>query len=493
MAAEPLPAGAPRRQRSLFGEILDWMLVPLLLVWPLSIGITFLVAQAVANRPFDNALSHRANVLADLASGDAHFAVGLLPALQRADVELHQQPRLMQLRAADGSLIGGDPDIPPPPDLRWAKRPGVQLRDAMIDGRNMRVASRWVVPPAQAALRRAPPPVLVQVAEGMGPRGALARQIMRGVILPQFVIVPISILLVWFGLGQGIVPLDDLQARIRRRKPDDLSPIDQREAPEEIAPLVDSINGLLSRLDHSIHTQKRFIADAAHQLKTPLAGLRMQAELAQREADPQELRSSLRQIGLSVVRTTRLVNQLLTLARTENLGLAAAGNLLDLRQPVRDALQDIAPLAFDKGLELEFDAPETALWVRGNALLLQELTKNLLDNAIAYTERGGSVALRVRARMQDWSIELAVEDTGIGIAPAERELVLQPFYRVLGTGHDGSGLGLSIVHEIARQHGTSLELGDNPASRDPARPGLRAVLRFAAVETDPALPLPDAA
>ncbi|OIQ82074.1 sensor protein QseC [mine drainage metagenome] len=482
------PTAEPRRQRSLFGEILDWMLVPLLLVWPLSIGITFLVAQAVASRPFDNSLTQRANVLANLTAGDARFAAGLLPALQRADAELHQQPRLMQLRAADGSLIGGTADIPAPPDLRWAQRPGVHLRDALVDGRNMRVASRWVEPQAQ---RRHGPGVLVQVAESMGPRSALAREIMRGVILPQFVIVPISILLVWFGLGQGIVPLDELQARIRRRRPDDLSPIDQREAPEEIAPLVDSINGLLGRLENSIHTQKRFIADAAHQLKTPLAGLRMQSELAQREADPQELRASLRQIGLSVVRTTRLVNQLLTLARTENQGLTAVGTRLDLRLPVRDALQDIAPLAIGKGLELEFDAPAQPLWVRGNAMLLQELTKNLIDNAIVYTPRGGSVAVRLRARAQDWRIELAVEDTGIGIAPADRELVLQPFYRVLGTGQDGSGLGLSIVQEIARQHGAELELADNPASADAARPGLCARLSFAGVETDE-LPQPDA-
>ena len=482
------PTAAPRRQRSLFGEILDWMLVPLLLVWPLSIGITFLVAQAVASRPFDNSLTQRANVLADLTAGDARFAAGLLPALQRADAELHQQPRLMQLRAADGSLIGGTPDIPAPPDLRWAQRPGVHLRDALVDGRNMRVASRWVEPQAQ---RRHGPGVLVQVAESMGPRSALAREIMRGVILPQFVIVPISILLVWFGLGQGIVPLDELQARIRRRRPDDLSPIDQREAPEEIAPLVDSINGLLGRLENTIHTQKRFIADAAHQLKTPLAGLRMQSELAQREADPQELRASLRQIGLSVVRTTRLVNQLLTLARTENQGLTSVGTRLDLRLPVRDALQEIAPLAIGKGLELEFDAPPQPLWVCGNALLLQELTKNLIDNAIAYTPRDGSVAVRLRAQPQDWRIELAVEDTGIGITPSERELVLQPFYRVLGTGQDGSGLGLSIVQEIARQHGAELELADNPASRDAARPGLCVRLSFPGVDAD-ALPQPDA-
>ena len=336
-----------------------------------------------------------------------------------------------------------------------------------------------------AADGKQPALLLVQDAEGLASRTALARNIVRGVILPQFVIVPISILLVWFGLGQGIVPLNELQARIRRRRPDDLSPIDQREAPEEIAPLVDSINGLLGRLEQSIHTQKRFIADAAHQLKTPLAGLRMQAELAARQTDTHELRASLRQIGLSVVRTTRLVNQLLSLARAENQGVASQGasTTLDLRTPVRDAVQELAPMALDKGLDLEFEAPPGPLWVRGHALLLHELTKNLLDNAIAYTPPGGSVAVRLQDDPTNWQSTLSVEDTGVGIAPSERELVFRPFYRVLGTGHDGSGLGLSIVQEIARQHGATVELADNPACSASDTPGL--VVRIHLAEAEP--------
>lgn len=512
---EPTPPGRRLRQRSLFGEILDWMLVPLLLVWPLSIGITYLVAQAIASHPFDQGLERRVAVLADLVQ---RSPVAALPLLRQpgTDTLAGGDPVLMQVRGTHGQLLGGDAALPPPPDAAAPWPDGVHLRDAEVGGQELRIAWRWLAAPAASALpaitastaaaassnttqtnggastpaasptRAADKPalLLVQVAEGLKSRTLLARDIVRGVILPQFVIVPISILLVWFGLGQGIIPLNELQARIRRRQPDDLSPIDQREAPEEIAPLVDSINGLLGRLEQSILTQKRFIADAAHQLKTPLAGLRMQAELAARQTDPQELRASLRQISLSVVRTTRLVNQLLLLARAENQGVAAHGALssVDLRKPVRDAVQELAPMALGKGLDLEFDAPDAPLWVRGHALLLHELTKNLVDNAIAYTPRGGSVSVRLKADATNWRVLLSVEDSGLGIAPAERELVFRPFYRVLGTGHDGSGLGLSIVQEIARQHSAIVELADNPACTGRDTPGLVVRLHLAAAE-----------
>lgn len=461
---------AARRQRSLFGEILDWMLVPLLLVWPVAIGITFLVAQAIANKPFDQGLQRRLEVIASWVGSSG--VTGARPA-GAAWAPPSTPGLLVQVRAADGRVLVGDARLPTVSAGGWPRNASVHLRDADIAGQRMRIAWRWVRPARG-------PRLLIQVAEGLRQRAELARDIVRGVILPQFVIVPISILLVWFGLGQGIIPLDELQARIRRRRPDDLSPIDQRDAPEEIAPLVDSINSLLERLEESIHTRKRFIADAAHQLKTPLAGLRMQAELAQRQTNPEELRTSLRQIEVSVVRTTRMVNQLLALARAENHAALAqrAAARLDLRKPVREALQELAPLALARSLEVEFDCPEQPLWVRGNAMLLQELVKNLLDNAIAYTPPRGRVA--VRLRQFDDQVVLSVEDTGLGIAAAEREMVFRPFYRVLGTGHDGSGLGLCIVQEIARQHGAALSLDDNPTCRDARNPGLVVSMQIAA-------------
>ncbi len=469
--------GRRQQQRSLFGEILDWMLIPMLLMWPLTIGITWLVAQALAAKPYDQALGNALAVLA--AEVRAHPAGGEAPAPDWR-VALQQLPlgglRAYQVRAADGRVLAGDPALPMPGSDRGpataqtladdeAEPP--RLRTEEVDGEELRVASRWVALPRPGGRAEV---VLLQVAQTLDGRKQLSWNIVQGVIAPQLLMVPVSIFLVWFGLGQGIAPLNETQARIRRRRADDLSPIDEREAPEEIAPLVDSINGLLARLAQSIQTQRRFVADAAHQMKTPLAGLRTQAELAQRQTDPEELRASLRQISKSVERTTRLVNQLLALTRAENQAVVtrAAFTRVDLRQPATEAMKDLAMLALDKRLELGLDSPERPLPVLGNALLLQELVKNLLDNAITYTPAGGSVTLRLYEQRNDQGqpqVVLEVDDDGPGIPPAERELVFEPFYRILDNGAEGSGLGLAIVREIARQHQASIELGERPGRR----------------------------
>ncbi|MGA8008835.1 MAG: sensor histidine kinase N-terminal domain-containing protein [Thiomonas sp.] len=486
VAGEPA-RGRRRHPRSLFGEILDWMLAPMLLLWPLSIGITYLVAQAISAKPYDAALQQALLQLSARVQ-----TLGAQGAVQSAlwQQTLRQPPvggiRGYQVRSRTGTVLAGDAALPLPvslPPVHAAARIAVSWRDGELGNHSVRLASAWVWPPAQSGLTSASP-VLVQVAQDMEVRTRLARDIVQGVILPQFVVVPIFILLVWFGLGQGIAPLNELQARIRRRRADDISPIDEQEAPEEIAPLVDSINSLFARLQQSLQTQKRFIADAAHQIKTPLAGLRMQAELAQREVDPEELRASLRQIGRSVERTTRLVNQLLALTRAENQGGAARAlfETIDLRQPATEAMQELAMLALDKGLDLEFDSPPAPLRVRGNALLLHELIKNLLHNAITYTPPGGSVTLRLRRAVADDPrsesvVQLQVDDSGPGIPEAERALVFEPFYRILDNGSEGSGLGLAIVREIARQHDADISLSD--LRRQPAGLGLRVQVRFA--------------
>ncbi|MEW6561231.1 MAG: sensor histidine kinase N-terminal domain-containing protein [Pseudomonadota bacterium] len=478
--------GRRRHARSLFGEILDWMLAPMLLLWPLSIGITYLVAQAIAAKPYDAALEHTLRQLA--AQVQTQGVQGAArSALWQQTLQNPPAGGILgyQVRGASGALLAGEPGLPSPallPPSHASAALAVVWRDGEIGGHAVRLAAAWTWPPAAPGQARAGP-VLVQVAQSMDARTRLARDIVQGVILPQFVVVPIFILLVWFGLGQGIAPLNELQARIRRRRADDISPIDEREAPEEIAPLVESINSLFARLQQSLLTQKRFVADAAHQIKTPLAGLRMQAELAQRETDPEELRASLRQIGCSVERTTRLVNQLLALTRAENQGDVARTVFepLDLRQPAAEAMQELAMLALDKKLELEFDSPPQQLRVRGHALLLQELIKNLLHNAITYTPPGGSVTLRLRGVAGEGphpaAVLLEVDDSGPGIPEAERALVFEPFYRVLDNGSEGSGLGLAIVREIARQHDADVTLSEPPSAGQGSR-GLRVQVRF---------------
>jgi two-component system sensor histidine kinase TctE len=346
-------------------------------------------------------------------------------------------------------------------------------------GADVRVAYVWVrveVPEVRY--------VLVQVAETLEKRSVLATEIIKGVMLPQFVILPLAVLLVWLALARGIQPLNQLEERIRQRKPDDLSPLDDRVVPIEVAPLVSSINDLLMRLKDSIATQKRFLADAAHQLKTPLAGLRMQADLAQREgASAQELKQSLKHIGRASIRATHTVNQLLSLARAESGSTSITRQPCNLVELVTDVIQDSLARALDRHIDLGYEGAEADspdVWVQGNPTLLKELLRNLIENAIHYTpstaEQPGVVTARVLADRFGGVVVFQVEDTGPGIAPAERDLIFQPFYRTLGTDTDGSGLGLPIVLEIAHQHAGTVTVEDAHPGRQP--PGACFTVRF---------------
>jgi two-component system sensor histidine kinase TctE len=248
--------------------------------------------------------------------------------------------------------------------------------------------------------------------------------------------------------------------------------------------LVVSVNDLLERLKDSIVTQKRFLADAAHQLKTPLAGLRMQADLAQRSGSSEEdLKKSLQQIGRASVQATHTVNQLLSLARAEGGGANLPLQSCNMVKLASEVLQDSLPRAMDKGLDLGFegvDAGTPGAHIQGNPTLLKEMLRNLVENAIHYTpstpERQGVITLRVLVDPYSRALVIQVEDNGPGIPLPERELVFQPFYRALGTNVDGSGLGLPIVKEIAQQHSATVSIDAAHPGQTP--PGACFTLRF---------------
>jgi two-component system sensor histidine kinase TctE len=508
MSASPDPR--PREQRSLFGEILDWMLAPLLLLWPMSVVLTWLVAQGIANKPFDRELGEMVRVLAkevavrsDSGRPQAIFKLpGAAAEILHTDDSDDIYHQVLGLR---GEVLSGEAGLAVPRDDERAPPGEVRFRDETLNGSGVRVAYMWVGAPGESG---AP---LVQVAETLGKRSRLATEIIKGVILPQFVILPLAVLLVWLALARGIAPLHELQQRIRRRDSSDLSPIDERQVPEEVSPLVRAINDLLARLDQSMRSQKHFLADAAHQLKTPLAGLRTQAELAQQqidagEFDPPALKKSLQQIARSSQRAAHMVNQLLAMARAENQEQVATRQPVNLARLATETVRDFVPRAIDKQIDLGYEGPgDTAPRppgdavrpapgpvVFGHALLLRELIRNLVDNALQYTPAGGRVTVRVIDDPFGQVVVLQVEDSGPGIAPAERELVFQPFYRALGTNVDGSGLGLAIVREIALRHRAEvtvdeaaghgptpgalitvrLPTGENPAAQPPAAAGL---------------------
>jgi len=451
------------------------MLTPLLLLWPLSLALTWWVAQGIAAKPYDRALEYNLRVMAPLVKFDQR-TVSFTLTREAQDLMRTDDSDLIyyQVLGPRGSAIAGESDFPIPAGNVAPNIGMPELRDDVIRGQNVRVAYMWV-----QASDGAGPLALIQVAETLEKRSTLATEIIKGVMVPQFIILPLAVLLVWLALVRGIRPLNRLEQRIRARKPNDLSPLDDSYVPQEVAPLVQSINDLLERLTLSLTTQRRFLADAAHQLKTPLAGLRMQADLAQRERNPQELLLALMQIARSSVRATHTVNQLLALAKAESTGRTLPTLKVDLAKVTVDVMQDCVPRAIEKGIDIGYEGPDTvpaACLMEGNETLLRELVRNLADNAINYTPAGGVVTIRLLVDPFSHVMVLQVEDNGPGIPADERSLVLQPFYRTLGTNVDGSGLGLAIVQEIAQQMGAVIEMSDATPNKKP--PGLLVTVRF---------------
>jgi two-component system sensor histidine kinase TctE len=468
-------------QRSLFGEILDWMFAPLLLLWPLSVAVTFVIARSLADAPFDRALDDRTETLAQQVRVAGERIVVVRPRAARDFLATDEEDAVyFQVVGARGKVIAGEVDLPAPSLYDYPVPGKVRLRTASYRADQVRIGYLYI----DVGVGEEMEPVLIQVAETLDKRTRLANEIIKGVIFPQFMILPIAMILVWFGLSRGLSPLKSMQRRIRDRDPDDVSPIDPRGAPEEIAPLVDAFNDLLDRQNAIVAAQKRFIADAAHQMKTPLAGLRTQTELAMREHDPVELHRALQQIARGSQRAAHLVSQLLALARTENQRDGTPLEPLDLDRFAREVVSDWVPAAIERGIDLGYET-QCAQWyaderdasalIAGHALLLRELANNLIDNALRYTPRDGAVTVRVVADGR--RVLLEVEDSGPGIPEAERELVFERFYRVLGTGVDGSGLGLPIVREIATQHGATIEVDDARPGEVP--PGTRFTVTFA--------------
>jgi two-component system, OmpR family, sensor histidine kinase TctE len=482
-----------RPQGSLFGDILDWLLVPLLLLWPLSVAVIWLAAQAIANQPFDRELGEAARTLARRVSIERGAVARARVELTDAAVAILRGERedqfYFQVLGTRGESLAGDRVLPVPGEAPTADGEP-RFRDEELDARPVRVAYLWV---PMAPVDGATPP-LVQVAETLDKRSQLATEIARGVMLSQFAILPLAVMLVWLALMRGLRPLEGLQRRIRQRAVGDLSPIDERAAPEEVSPLVGAINDLLARLDRSIGAQKHFLADAAHQLKTPLAGLRMQAELAQREIDAGDAKAARRSLVLiarSSQQTAHMVNQLLSMARAEDANEARRVQPYNLAAVATEVVRDFVPRALAKGLDLGYEGPSAndagAPRVVGEALLVRELMRNLVDNSVQYTPSGGTVTVRVRPDPYGQVVVLQVEDNGPGIPEAERELVFQPFYRAqasMGTEIDGSGLGLAIVREIAERQGGSVTI-DAAHPRTPERPGTLISVRLPTAPSPP--------
>jgi two-component system sensor histidine kinase TctE len=363
-----------------------------------------------------------------------------------------------QVLGPDGEKIAGDEGLPAAPP--GSAGIGIIAYDTRYKNQSIRAVSV----PAQcgnAACR-------VIVAETTVKRNRLTRDILFSTLLPEMMIALATVIIVWFGVKRGLAPLARLSEEIKTRSPGDLRAVDAAGTPEEARPLVAALNGLLSEVAQASRNQQRFLANAAHQLRTPLAGLQAHTELALAKPLPESVRAELEQVHEATTRTARLANQLLALARAEPGARSdtAEVNLKAIAEAEADQwVHQALARDVDLGFELE---PVT---VQGDAFLLRESLANLVHNAIEYSNRPGRVTVRTGRR--DGQAFVEVEDDGPGIPAAERERVLDRFYRVPGTAGTGSGLGLAIVREIAAGHGANIVITDGSGNK-----GCRVAITF---------------
>ncbi len=353
--------------------------------------------------------------------------------------------------------------------LRSSSAPETRLQsrsegygDAEIDGKRWRIFSRW------DESRH----YLVQVGERYELRNELAESVASHLLHPLYFALPALALLIWLAVGAGLAPLAGIAREVAQRAPDNLAHLDAGNAPREISPLIAALNALFDRLRTSLEQERRFTADAAHELRTPLAAVKTQAQVALGATGEAERGRALANVVSGTDRAARLVEQLLVLARLDPQTALPPGQRVDLQALAQQGVAELAPAAAGKGVEAGL-APGEAAPVAGDAVLLAVLLRNLLDNAVRYTPPGGEVEVSVKPAAG--GVSLAVVDSGPGIPEAERGKVFDRFHRVLGTGEEGSGLGLSIVRRIADLHRATVVLGEGPGGR-----GLRVEVTFPA-------------
>ena len=381
------------------------------------------------------------------------------------------------------------------PDSAWATDPSSEVPDTIvqiwdIEGAVIYVSRPGIILPNQATLGFSDLLIggqhwrvfsvatrgrIIQVAQPLSVRRDLAAAAALRSLAPLLAFVPLMAVLIWWLVGSSLSPLYRLAAEVKERDADTLAPVSEDGLPSEIAPVASALNALLTRLSRSFERERAFVADAAHELRSPLTALKLQLQLYGRASSEAEREQAITALNAGVERATRLVEQLLTLARSDpdaglspNFQYAAEVNLAEL---ARRAAADTFPLAQARSIRIELEAPERVP-IRGDASAIRILVRNLLDNAVRYTPQGGKVEVGIAETTE--AARLVVDDSGPGIPPAERERVFDRFYRRStgngvgdGIGKDfgnetGTGLGLAIVKSIASQHHANISLGDSP-------------------------------
>ena len=437
MSSEAAPTTSIRRRLLLF------LIGSLLLMITGAAVVTYRVAMQSANDAYDRSLLDPAFDIADNVRLDAVGAHVDLPQKALEALVYDQVDKVIfQVRSPENVIVDGVTDLPPPTDVLSEQH---RFFDSQYRGEKIRIAAL-----------RTPAGFVVQVGETLHKRNRLVWDILVAELVPTLLIGLGAILLTWFGVARGLVPLELLRSELLDRAPNDLRPLAATAAPLEIAPVISAFNRLLDHLRDASAMQQRFLANAAHQLRTPLAGLQMHLELLLRRELPEDVRAELQRMHSATVRASRLAIQLLALAKAESApDIGRDLEIVDLRVIGDAAARDWAPKAHAQQIDLGFSL-ERAI-ILGDPLLLPELFDNLIDNALRYTPTGGTIT--VHTGCDEGIPSLCIEDSGPGIPVEERSKVVERFHRVAGTPGDGSGLGLAIVKEVVDRHHGVLDIG----------------------------------
>jgi two-component system, OmpR family, sensor histidine kinase TctE len=440
------------RPRSLHRQLLLWLLLPQLVLWIAGATFTYDVAARYAREGIDASLAQATRALARQVKPIGNGLFIDLPRAAQDIIEADPDDRIQYMVSTPpGQFILGNRQLPGPPvrSGRGEPPPNEPLfYDARLDGVPLRLAALYV-PIGEAEPRQM---MLVQIARSQARGDELARRILRDTVLPLSAVIGVMTLVVWAGIRAGLAPLARLRALVENRGPGDLAPIELQAAPAEVRALAGAVNQLLGAVQESVAAQRRFISNAAHQLRTPLAGLKSQTEIAlERNTDP-ALAERLARVHESAVRSAHLVNQLLTLTRAEPEAAAAQPRqALELLPLLQEVTAEHVPRALAAGIDLGMDdTPAPPVTVTGAPLLLREAVANLVDNAIRYTGRGAEVTVSLAVDGDEAVVRVA--DNGPGLPAEQREAVFGRFVRGTQEG-PGCGLGLAIVREIAQRHG----------------------------------------
>ena len=429
------------RRWSLKRSLLAGLLGTVTLVWLATAAYSYFDAEHEVSELLDAHLAQSAAlIVAQVGHELEEIELEHAPRTdRRVAFQVWERGKVLRLHSADA------------PQTRLSPREQ-GFSSVALDGRRWRVFSTW------DARRR----VLVQIAEHEETRREIAAGVAANLLWPLAAALPLLALFVWLSVGRALGPLRRLGREMQARSAEDLHAVAAGDAPDEVLPLVESLNALFERVARLVENERRFTADAAHELRTPLAGLKAQAQVARGASDDAARRRALDNVIVGCDRETRLVEQLLTLARLDPAHAAAPAQACDLSALAREVVAELAPFALERNIDIELHAPAAAV-VAGPAALLGVLARNLVDNAVRYSPPGTTVRVAVARAGQ--RVRLTVADQGPGVEAAERGRLGERFHRILGSGESGSGLGLSIVRRIAEIHAAQLAFGEGDANR----------------------------